>query len=172
MPKSHRRIWLRFPCRAERLLGPLEYLPHLPVQGGQLPKFLLSRERNVDAFCDSNRSKRRPPAIELYPKGYIPPHFRNRERSNVVQEKNQASKVPEMRSIEQIAQATAEGVAETGSGCNIHANDQKDSGGIETMGYSLPFASGYGAIFRRFMGLLFVSRVWPTSAVGRAIGPT
>jgi hypothetical protein len=38
--------------------------------------------------------------------------------------------------------------------------------------FPLPFASGFGAIFRRFMGLLFVSRVWPTSAVGRAIWPT
>jgi predicted RecB family nuclease len=82
-------------------------------KGVSFLKFLLSRERNVDAFCESKRSKRRPPAIEVYPKGSVPPHFRNREKARVKQEPNQVNEVSEM-SIKQIGQATAEGAAETG----------------------------------------------------------
>ena len=32
-------------------------------------KFLLSGERDVDAFCEHPRRKRRRPLIEVYPKG-------------------------------------------------------------------------------------------------------
>jgi hypothetical protein len=35
-------------------------------------KFLLSRERDMDAFVASKRRRRRAPRIELYPKGYLP----------------------------------------------------------------------------------------------------
>jgi hypothetical protein len=38
-------------------------------------KFLLSREQDIDSFCEGKRSKQRPPLIEVYPDGYIPPHF-------------------------------------------------------------------------------------------------
>jgi predicted RecB family nuclease len=44
-------------------------------RGVSFLKFLRSRERNLDRFCSSNRSRRRPPLIELYPKGYTPPHL-------------------------------------------------------------------------------------------------
>ena len=38
-------------------------------------KFLLSREQDVDAFCQGHRQKRRPSDIEVYPKGIIRPDF-------------------------------------------------------------------------------------------------
>jgi len=44
-------------------------------KGVSFLKFLLSRERDVDAFCDRPHRKRQSPAIELYPKGFIPPHL-------------------------------------------------------------------------------------------------
>jgi hypothetical protein len=37
-------------------------------------KFLLSRERDIDAFGTRRRTKRRP-VIEVYPRGFIPPHL-------------------------------------------------------------------------------------------------
>jgi hypothetical protein len=36
-------------------------------------KFLLSRERDIDAFAAGKRRRQRAPRIELYPKGYLPP---------------------------------------------------------------------------------------------------
>jgi hypothetical protein len=35
-------------------------------------KFLLSRERDIDAFAAGKRRRQRVPRIELYPKGYLP----------------------------------------------------------------------------------------------------
>jgi predicted RecB family nuclease len=37
-------------------------------------KFLLSRERDIDAFGTRRRMRRRP-AVEVYPKGFVPPHL-------------------------------------------------------------------------------------------------
>jgi hypothetical protein len=37
-------------------------------------KFLLSKERDVDAFCAGKRKRRRQ-GVEIYPKGYTPPHL-------------------------------------------------------------------------------------------------
>jgi hypothetical protein len=37
-------------------------------------KFLLSRERDIDAFGTPGRPRRRP-LIEVYPKGFVPPHL-------------------------------------------------------------------------------------------------
>jgi predicted RecB family nuclease len=39
-------------------------------------KFLLSGQREVDAFCANPRRKRRRPLIEVYPKGFTRPDFR------------------------------------------------------------------------------------------------
>jgi hypothetical protein len=41
-------------------------------------KFLESGLRDIDSFCERKRSRRRWPAILLYPKGYVPPHIKNR----------------------------------------------------------------------------------------------
>ena len=40
-------------------------------------KFLLSQERNMDAFTAGKRRRRRMPRIELYPKGYFPSSIRS-----------------------------------------------------------------------------------------------
>jgi hypothetical protein len=40
-------------------------------------KFLLSREQDLDAYCERKRPKQRPPLIEVYPDGFIPPHLVN-----------------------------------------------------------------------------------------------
>ena len=38
-------------------------------------KFLLSRERDIDSFVTRSRPRRRRPVIEVYPKGFVPPHI-------------------------------------------------------------------------------------------------
>jgi predicted RecB family nuclease len=43
-------------------------------------KFLLSRERDIDAFCATKRMRRRRQNIELYPKGFAPCLIRLREK--------------------------------------------------------------------------------------------
>ena len=43
------------------------------IRGLSFLRFLLSRERDIDAFSRSKRPRRRPPLVELYPKGYLPP---------------------------------------------------------------------------------------------------
>jgi hypothetical protein len=48
-------------------------------------QFLLSKERDVDAFCQKKR-QRRPVSVELYPKGFVPPHFANKHRKKLLQE--------------------------------------------------------------------------------------
>ena len=44
-------------------------------------KFLLSRERNIDSFSTTKRPRRHL-AIEVYPKGFIPPVDRHKKRKN------------------------------------------------------------------------------------------
>jgi hypothetical protein len=51
-------------------------------------KFLLSRERDIDAFGTQRRVRRRP-LIEVYPKGYVPPHL-----ARLRKKKGQKSEVP------------------------------------------------------------------------------
>jgi Transposase IS66 family len=44
-------------------------------KGVSFLKFLLSRERDIEAFCQRPQRKRRSPAIETYPKGVVRPDF-------------------------------------------------------------------------------------------------
>jgi Transposase IS66 family len=44
-------------------------------KGVSFLKFLLSRGRNVDAFCQNPRRRRPSPSIEIYPKGIVRPDF-------------------------------------------------------------------------------------------------
>jgi hypothetical protein len=44
-------------------------------RGASFLKFLLSGERDVDAFCEHPRRKRRRPLIEVYPSGVTRPDF-------------------------------------------------------------------------------------------------
>jgi predicted RecB family nuclease len=52
-------------------------------------QFLLSKERDVEAFCQRKRRRRRRSSIDLYPKGFVPPHFANKhgKRLHLVHEK-------------------------------------------------------------------------------------
>jgi len=43
------------------------------VRGVSFLRFLLSRERDLDAFSGSTRRRHRVTPVELYPKGYLPP---------------------------------------------------------------------------------------------------
>jgi len=56
-------------------------------------QFLLSKERNVDTFCQTKRHRSRRGAIELYPKGFVPPHlaYDHRTRSPSVQKGKETS---------------------------------------------------------------------------------
>jgi hypothetical protein len=76
-------------------------------------KFLLSRERSIEVFCEGKRSKRWPPTIEVYPKGFVPSHFRNRENARSNKEQGHTSKIPDQESGEQTGQTTAEETADT-----------------------------------------------------------
>lgn len=44
-------------------------------KGVSFLKFLLSGARDIDAFCARKRTRRRHPDVELYPKGFTPPHL-------------------------------------------------------------------------------------------------
>jgi len=67
-------------------------------------KFMLSRETDMDVFCECRRPKREPPLVEVYPKGFVPSHFRSRERAKVRNELHPASELPEERAVEQTSQ--------------------------------------------------------------------
>ena len=47
-------------------------------------KFLLSRERDIDAFAAGKRQRQRAPRIELYPKGYLPPSIGSLRRGQAM----------------------------------------------------------------------------------------
>src|SRR5215471_13175081 len=42
-------------------------------KGVKFLKFLLSREVDIDVFCEARRQKREGPSLELYPKGFVLP---------------------------------------------------------------------------------------------------
>jgi hypothetical protein len=64
-------------------------------KGVSFLKFLLSREKDVDVFCECNWTRRRPPVIEVYPKGFIPPHYGNRDKARPKNAHRPASETPE-----------------------------------------------------------------------------
>jgi hypothetical protein len=45
-------------------------------------RFLLSRERDLDAFSDKKRRRRRPPSLQVYPKGFTPSNYVRRHEQN------------------------------------------------------------------------------------------
>jgi hypothetical protein len=53
-------------------------------RGVSFLKFLLSRERDVDAFCEHPRRKRRRPLIEVYPSGVTRPGFCTTKKQPVI----------------------------------------------------------------------------------------
>jgi hypothetical protein len=55
-------------------------------KGVSFLKFLLSKEQDVDVFCQRKRQKRRTSSIELYPEGFVPPHFASKHKNRSQQE--------------------------------------------------------------------------------------
>jgi hypothetical protein len=47
--------------------------------------FLLSRNRDMDAFCTNQRRRQRSRSIEIYPKGFVPPHLANLRKIKMLQ---------------------------------------------------------------------------------------
>jgi predicted RecB family nuclease len=64
-----------------REIGLQDYLVLLSLchtcryRGVSFLKFLLSRDRDIDSFCARKRRRKPSNAIEVYPKGFIPPHL-------------------------------------------------------------------------------------------------
>src|SRR5262249_36558367 len=62
-------------------------------RGVSFLKVLLSREREIDLFCDRRRPHRKPPLVELYPKGFTHPCW-HRLRQPRSQEGDNLSSAP------------------------------------------------------------------------------
>jgi predicted RecB family nuclease len=64
--------------------GLIDYLVLLSIchtcryKGISFLKFLLSRERDLDVFCGGKRLTQRSPTVEVYPRGFVPPHLPRR----------------------------------------------------------------------------------------------
>lgn len=56
-------------------------------------QFLLSKQKDVDAFCQRKQRRSRRGIIEIYPKGFVPPHlaYNERTRAQSVQKEKEAS---------------------------------------------------------------------------------
>jgi hypothetical protein len=52
-------------------------------KGVSFLRFLMSGERDLDYFCRKGRAREPLPAIQLYPEGFIPPHFASRYKKAV-----------------------------------------------------------------------------------------
>ena len=63
--------------------GLSEYLVLLSIyetcryKGVSFLKFLVSGQRDVESYCEGKRSQRRLPTIQVYPRGFVPPHIAN-----------------------------------------------------------------------------------------------
>jgi len=66
----------------------------------------------MDLFCGGKRTKRRPPLIEVYPDGFTPSHFRNREEARLKKKECPVSDVPKEDLVEQPADKPSEGEEE------------------------------------------------------------
>ena len=49
-------------------------------------KFLVSGQRDVVSYCEGKRSQRRLPTIQVYPKGFVPPHIANWRKKRACQQ--------------------------------------------------------------------------------------
>jgi len=54
-------------------------------KGASFLKFLLSKERDVDVFCQRKQRRRPTPPVELYPQGFVPPHLANLDKRRLRQ---------------------------------------------------------------------------------------
>ena len=55
-------------------------------KGVSFLKFLVSGQREVQSFCEGKRSVRRLAAVQVYPKGFVPPHLANWRKARVRQQ--------------------------------------------------------------------------------------
>jgi len=55
-------------------------------KGVSFLKFLLSKEKDVDAFCQKNQPMQQPSTIELYPEGFVPQHFMSKLKKKARQD--------------------------------------------------------------------------------------
>jgi hypothetical protein len=53
-------------------------------KGVNFLRFLMSGERDLDYFCRKRRAREPLPAIQLYPDGYIPPHFSAKDKKAAI----------------------------------------------------------------------------------------
>jgi len=59
-------------------------------KGVSFLQFLLSKERDVDSFCQGKQRKRPHFSIELYPQGFVPPHLAHAHQRKLRQEHRDA----------------------------------------------------------------------------------
>jgi len=78
-------------------------------KGVSFLKFLLSREKDVDVFCEVKRIKRPSPTIENYPEGLISSYFRKRQEAKMKRKECSASEAPKENTVEQSAEKPSEG---------------------------------------------------------------
>jgi hypothetical protein len=64
-------------------------------KGVSFLKFLLSRKQDIDEFCENPRQKRRAFSLELYPKGFTPPHLSPHRNDKRAQRKSAETAVLE-----------------------------------------------------------------------------
>lgn len=81
-------------------------------KGVSFLKFMLSRETDLDLFCEGKRPKRPPAGIEVYPDGFIPPHTCKRRQAKRKEEQCPASETPKEDTVEQSVQKPSEGEAQ------------------------------------------------------------
>jgi hypothetical protein len=78
-------------------MGLQDYLVLLSVchtcrfKGVSFLKFMLSRDKDMDVFCDGKRKKKRLPTAEVYPEGYLSFTERTKERAKVKKLNSEAS---------------------------------------------------------------------------------
>jgi hypothetical protein len=56
-------------------------------KGVSFLKFMLSRETDLELFCEGKHLRRVSAGIEVYPKGFVPPHTCERRTTKIKEEK-------------------------------------------------------------------------------------
>lgn len=81
-------------------------------KGVSFLKFLLSRETDLDLFCEGKRSQRSAAGIEVYPDGFIPPHTCKRRQGKRKEEECLTSETPKENTVEQAEEKHSEGAVQ------------------------------------------------------------
>ena len=70
-------------------------------KGVSFLKFLLSRGTDVDVYCQGKHKRQQSTDIEIYPEGFIPPHFRTREEVKRAKKASLANSNPPDEAVEE-----------------------------------------------------------------------